>query len=58
MDQFIIALFAAAAVAIVVLVVWGLLGPTRASDQSGPHVDLAEHNRQKAAAREDDDESS
>jgi hypothetical protein len=57
MNQLIIAVFAAAAVAIVVLVAWGLLGPARRSDQSGPHVDLAEHNRKKAAERDNDESS-
>jgi len=57
MNQLIIAVFAAAAVAIVVAIVWGLLGPTRRSDQSGPHVDLAEHNRKKAAERDNDESS-
>jgi len=39
-------------VAIVMLVVWALLGPRRRTDESGHHVDLAESTRQREVERE------
>ena len=37
--------------AIAALVFWALLGPPRRSDESGPHVDLAERTRQRDRGR-------
>ena len=45
-------ILAVLAIAIVLLVVWALLGPRRGTDERGYHVDLAEETRKRDLERE------
>lgn len=47
-----LAVIAVAIVATIVLIGWGLLGPRRASDEAGHHVELAEQTRQRDLVRQ------
>lgn len=38
-------------IVLVLLILWGLFGPRRPSDESGHHVDLAEETRKRDAER-------
>ncbi|PSQ91645.1 MAG: hypothetical protein BRD57_04035 [Proteobacteria bacterium SW_6_67_9] len=51
-SEILLAIIAALVVVVVVVIAWGLLGPRRASDEAGPHVDLAERTRQRDQARQ------
>lgn len=46
------AVVAAVVIATVAVIAWGLLGPRRASDEAGHHVELAEQTRQRDRARQ------
>jgi hypothetical protein len=51
MSTLVIATFVAVVIVVIAFIAWGLLGPERPSDRSGPHVDLAEQTRQRDQAR-------
>ena len=50
-----IAVVLAIMIVLVLLILWGLFGPRRRSDESGHHVDLAEKTRRRDAERREQD---
>ena len=51
MDQINFIILAVMGTAIVLLILWALLGPRRSTDESGHHVELAEQTRKRDLER-------